>query len=468
MREGKPFIHTFTTNCGYYAYDVNTNRILSLRKPVFDYLNCGKPVPGGDEAATVEHLVANGFLSPDTIEEIAHPDDEYLEAILSRKLRMLCLQVTQNCNLRCEYCAYSGIYRNRTHANRRMDFETARKGIDFYASRSGDNREMTLAFYGGEPFLEFGLLEKCCEYVTTTLKGKPLSVYLTTNGTLMNDEILAFLREYGVRLTISLDGPREIHNRNRKFAVDNCGSFDRIMKNIEFVEAHGPAYLENISFSATTDERNDFSCINTFFMSYGAVKDRLTMFNSINPNDLVSGRVHTSEDFHVKREYEVFKMFLSRMKRLDEKLVSPLVAHEFDIMRNKVHDRRTPESTLSGKRHPGGPCIPGAMRLFMSADGTFYPCERVSETSEIMKIGHVDRGFDLDKIKYLLNVGKVTEKACKRCWAFRFCYLCASLADGNDCVSKEKRVAQCGGVRHAAEEMLKNYCTLRELGYDFD
>jgi uncharacterized protein len=440
MKGSKPFIHRFTTNRGFYVYDVNTNRILNLEKSVFDYLGNRNSTSSADDAGTVEHLVANGFLSSDTIEEIVHPDDEYLEYVLSRKLGMLCLQVTQNCNLRCEYCAYSGIYRNRTHSNRRMNWETAKKGIDFYIGHSSDSNEMTFAFYGGEPFLEFNLIKKCCEYIKTSLTGKPYNVFITTNGTMLNDEILVFLQEYRVHLTISLDGPSEIHNRNRKFPGNNRGSFDTIIKLLESIKTRNPEYLENISFCATVDERNDFSCINSFFMNYETVKDRFTMFNSINPHDLVAGKVYASEYFHIKREYEVFKMFMSKINRLDEKHVSPLVAFDFNRMRQKIHQKRTPELKLSGKRHPAGPCIPGATRLFMNADGTFYPCERVSETSEIMKIGDVDTGFRLDKINYLLNIGKITENAC----------------------------TQCEEVKYTAEEMLKNYCTLREFGCDFD
>lgn len=117
--------------------------------------------------------------------------------------------------------------------------------------------------------------------------------------------------------------------------------------------------------------------------------------------------------------------------------------------------------------HPGGPCVPGLQRLFADADGNFFPCERVNETSEIMQIGDVDSGINASKVKELLNVGKITEDICKKCWAFRFCTSCAVYAEDGDKLSAQKRLSRCSSIKNTVEANLKEYCVLKELGFDF-
>ena len=128
-----------------------------------------------------------------------------------------------------------------------------------------------------------------------------------------------------------------------------------------------------------------------------------------------------------------------------------------------------PQKTLPKKTHPSGPCIPGSHRLFMDVDGNFYPCEKVSESSKLMKIGNINTGFDLNNIKKLLNVGKLNENSCKHCWAIRFCGICACLVDdGEKGFSKEKKEEFCKRAKLSLEETLKNYCFLKEFGYTFE
>ncbi|MCS4475357.1 hypothetical protein JQ038_06985 [Clostridium botulinum] len=67
-----------------------------------------------------------------------------------------------------------------------------------------------------------------------------------------------------------------------------------------------------------------------------------------------------------------------------------------------------------------------------------------------------------------MNVGKLTENKCKKCWAFRYCFLCSAFADDNTKLSKEKKTSRCTEVRASVDDMFKTYCTLKEFGYDFE
>jgi uncharacterized protein len=261
MDTEKAFIHLFRTPGGYYVYDVNTNVILKTEKEDYEYLSEQQKgtiqSKNSVKNSWVEEAKKRGFLSSKKIKEIIHPSNDLLEYYLSNKVEMIILQVTQQCNLRCEYCAYSGNYLNRSHTDARMTFETARKSIDFIIKRSRNVESINIGFYGGEPLLEFDLIKKCINYAKEEAEGKNVTFSFTTNGTLFTKEILDFLNANDVAITISLDGPREIHDRNRKFAVSGCGTFKKVSENLKFFKNNYPEYFKKVAFNVVLDNKND-------------------------------------------------------------------------------------------------------------------------------------------------------------------------------------------------------------------
>ena len=121
-------------------------------------------------------------------------------------------------------------------------------------------------------------------------------------------------------------------------------------------------------------------------------------------------------------------------------------------------------SSLPEKAHPGGPCIPGSLRLFVDVNGYFYPCEKVSETSKTVRIGHVDTGFNISQIRKILSVCSGNE-SCKTCWAFRNCGICICQADDGQDISLSLIQKSCRNRRMKTEQELKDICMLKEYGY---
>ncbi|AEY65013.1 Cys-rich peptide radical SAM maturase CcpM [Clostridium sp. BNL1100] len=475
MERDTPFIHLFKTPGGYYIYDINTNRIIKTQESVYNYLslNRGNEINIGESSGNNEYdilidkMKEKGLLSSNKVKEIIHPEDSLLEQNLASKIKMITLQVTQQCNLRCEYCAYSGDYVNRGHANARMSFETAKKGIDFLISHSKDVDMVNVGFYGGEPLLEFELIKKCVNYTLDNYGGKKITFGMTTNGTLFTKEILDFLSMHDFLIIISLDGPKEIHDLNRKFAAGGCGTFDKVNKNLEIFRESYPEYFKKVRFNVVMDRKNDFSCMNEFFNSDDIFTDLTLNTSDISVNYLKK-QYQSSDTFDIKFKYEVFKLYLNKVGKLDKRIVSKLVTGTYNRVKTSFSKERLYTKKLPDKTHHSGPCVPGAQRLFMDVNGNFYPCERVSESSEVMRIGHVDMGFDYEKIRKILNIGKITEKSCINCWAFRFCTLCAASADDMEGLSAEMKSKHCNAVRATQEEALKDYCTLIEFGHSFE
>lgn len=469
-----PMMHLFKTPGAFYLYDANKNAILRLTQNVYEILKTidnvyeyiQNDISHSNEYKVIKNIFEKGFLSNDSINEIYNSENDVIEYNLSRKLWLLTLQVTQQCNLRCNYCVYSGNYEHRQHANKKMEFPLAKKCIDFLISNSKDSNRIALGFYGGEPLLEFNLIKKCIEYIEYKGEGKEIIYNITTNGTLINDEIIEYFIKYNVNIAISIDGPSSVHDANRKFANGSCGTFDKIMENIERIQEKYPEYLSNVSISTVLDPKSDFGCTNEFFVNFNTLKESKMSVSIIN-DKYAKNKIVSNDTFYNKLNYEYFKLFLSKLGYLDEKYVSKLVYEYYSHTKN-VYERLKPTEGIKRRMHPTGPCIPGVTRLFVNVNGSFYPCEKVSECSKIMNIGHIDYGFNIDKVKNLLNIGKVTENICKCCWAFRLCNLCAESIDSVSGVSANKRSSCCSNVRSVAEGKLKDICMLKEMDVNFE
>lgn len=176
--DNKPFIHLFCCSTGYYLYDVNTDAILKVTEETYSLLKD----ENGDNTQ-IEKLKKSGYLKSTHVEHTEHPMTPFLESFYKSKIRALILQVTQNCNLRCDYCVYSGKYNTRVHSSKRMSFEMARQGIDFLLEHSYERKDIELGFYGGEPLLEFELIKKCVEYIEQKAPDRKIKYSMTTNAT---------------------------------------------------------------------------------------------------------------------------------------------------------------------------------------------------------------------------------------------------------------------------------------------
>lgn len=464
-----PFIHHFkTANC-YYVYDVNTNAILKLDEIVYKSLLYEKDIKhcNNEVQICIKALKSQGYLSSNRLKKIQHPDDDLIPFYLNSSLKSLTLQVTQMCNLRCSYCIYSGNFSNRTHSPRKMTLETALKAINFYIKRSTDEEKLNFGFYGGEPLLEFDFIKKVIEYIEKVCEGKEITYNLTTNATLLNEDIIYFFEKHNVNLMISIDGPKEIHDKNR-LKADCSSSYNDVLKNIKIINKKFPSYAKKVMLNCVLDPRNNFGCISEFFANCEDVKDFYSNFSNISNEYIINDIYDVSEEYMQSYKYEVFKMFLSKINRLDKQYVSKIVELYYENIKQTMLNCRVVGLSRGEFGHHGGPCIAGAQRLFVDTEGNFYPCEKVSESSKVMQIGNLDKGFDIEKVRTLINIGKLTEEECKDCWASKFCYLCALFADDINGLSRERKLKYCKEVKENVEELLKDYCLLKELNYSED
>ena len=471
----KPFIHLFTSLNGYYFYDVNKNQIIKINEEIYNILHHQHVSENEkvyfedivDTTKIIQKMIQNGLLSAKKPTEILHPANELLEYRLNNRLSRITLQVTQDCNLRCKYCVYtnSDKGKQRKHSNKHMPLETALKGIDFALEHSKDNSKFNVGFYGGEPILVFELIKKCVEYTEKKAEGKDLTFSLTTNGTLLNEEVIEFFEKHNISITISLDGPKEIHDRNRCFAEDGSGTFDVILKKVEELRIKYPKFISKLLFNAVLDSEVSFKCTSEFYLNYETIKD-IYVTSTLANNNYKESKNTFCEAFIIESGYELFKSFLYVLGRIDRKNISIISINRYEDIK-KFSKKLIPAFSLPDKMHHGGPCIPGELRLFMDVNGNLFPCERVSETSIATKIGAIEYGFNMDQVRNILNIGKITEEFCKNCWAIRCCEMCVAQSENITGLSPETKQFNCRNLIRSIEEYFKDYIALRDHGYSF-
>lgn len=467
MEEKIPFVYPLSSPNGKYIYDVNTNEVISISEEVFEALNkILKKQKFQLEPAVqneIEAIKNMGYLSDNKVEQIEHPALPFLRTFLERKVQKITLQVTQGCNLRCTYCIYSETTneKQRVHSSKRMSFDTAKQAVNFLLNHSIDCEKVNIGFYGGEPLLEFDLIKKIVLYAESVFIGKDLDFSLTSNGTLLTDEIIEFFIDHNVNLMISIDGPKEIHDNSRVFAKDGSGTFDTILHNLEDIHEKYPNYIEKISINTVINPQNDYSCIDSLFINYNLFKD-MNLSSSIIDDTYTSEKLSLSSNFIENSNYQTFLAFLSKFNRIEKKYISPMAQQEVDRLDSKI-DNMYHNKSLPLKSAPSGPCIPGQLRLFINVDGNFYPCERVSETSNLMQIGNLIDGFNYDKAGSLLNIGSLTPNECRNCWAFQHCSLCGRHADDDNILSRELKLSYCNSVRNALKNDLECIILFNEI-----
>jgi len=462
----QPLIHAFRVLGAYFAYDACTNALLPLSREQGMFareIEEGNPSPQAEEFLKVYQK--QGYFLPPEIKEIRHPEVDALPYHLDRKIKQLTLQVTRGCNLNCSYCAYSGIYENRTHENRAMPFDVAKKAIDYLLRHSIDEPSITLAFYGGEPLLEIELVERCIQYMREKAAGRKYSFSMTTNGTLLTPEIYKRLADNDVSILISLDGPKAVHDTNRKF-TDGSGSFDVIVNNIEAIQAQYPEAKDKLRFLAVASPFIEDACLSNLYRM-DEIMPYYGVTLSFMSETYTSQEIKYSDDFSSLFQQEKAKLYLYMLGKLDKKYVSRLLLGNEAVMKKTFLQLKRRMKKMPYVCHPGGPCLAGVQRPFVSVNGIFYPCERVSEESQAMNMGDVDSGIDVQKAIEITNIGAITGDECKKCWAFHYCKMCAAYADDLSGFSSEKRLAQCNAIRLETELQFREVCFLKQRGYNF-
>ncbi len=385
--------------------------------------------------------------------------------ILSMGLQQLTLEVTEECNLRCNYCIYSEKYpTRRSFTSRYLKWPVAKKAIDYYLSmmREGlkinPNLTPTFTFYGGEPLLNFDLIKQTVEYVNNiNFLIKP-AYSITTNGTLLTKKISKFLVENDFSLAISLDGPKDEHDRNR-VTQNKRGTFDIIIKNIDNINDKSKLHILPVF-----DYKSDIFKNNDFFQNANLAKpDRVSFVSTV-----------SGSNYHESFSIEEIELYRQKIKKAKEQFFGEVLKDQIDRSSYFFHMFGTKaERTILAPavlyQHDAffpatGSCVPGK-KIFVTVDGFYHICERVPYT---FPIGDVDSGLNYYAIANIID--KYQKKVIENCLASdcpikRLCGICFSHCMNNTDFERDSQL--CKNRIHEVKKDLSFAATLGEYKNSF-
>jgi len=453
----------FCTNKCFYLYDAIVNVIIEISEKDYNLLD--RYLLGNQEHDVLyclERFQEKGICKREKIECIEHSMTDVLPYYIDQNISNMILQVTQQCNLRCSYCVYSGNYVGRTHSGITMNFETATKAVDFYMQHNNNSESPTLGFYGGEPLLQIDLIKRIIEYTESKYPKRQLNYMMTVNGTLLDEKISDYLAEKKFTLLISLDGPKQIHDVDRK-TIDGKGSFETIYRNLRYIRNNYPDFYKTIMTNTVIKPSDDYTELLEFFENDSLISDLNSRSSTVFDSELKE---------NMQYDYSKFdEIIWTNRKNMLDNMIDGGKRKNYRLIDDYLFEmKKYCKILMSGspyllKNHPGGPCIPVARRLFVDALGNFYPCEKIAEIEDA-RIGSVQEGFDVEKIKKMINVGKTTANECSTCWAFQFCSSCIVRSFGKNGLDKNIRLSYCNKNKKFAKAVLRDICYLRENGVD--
>ncbi|MCR5255525.1 MAG: thioether cross-link-forming SCIFF peptide maturase [Acetatifactor sp.] len=349
--------------------------------------------------ADVEDLKAAGKLfTPDTYEDLAGTFKERSGNVV----KALCLHVAHTCNLNCSYCFAS---QGKYHGDRAlMSFEVGKRALDFLVENSGTRTNLEVDFFGGEPLMNWKVVKDLVKYARSIEKEhhKNFRFTLTTNGMLIDDDVIEFANKEMSNVVLSLDGRKEIHDRLR---VDYAGrgSYDTIVPKFKkLVEARGGKnyYMRGTFTHANPDFTND-----VFHMADLGFTE-LSMEPVVGaPDDPAS---LTPEDIEiVKEQYEILAKDMLRR----EKEGKPITFYHYML--------DLTEGPCIYKRISG--CGSGTEYMAVTPWGDLYPCHQfVGE--EKYKLGNIYDGVTNDALRdEFRSCNAYAREECKDCWAKLYC-----------------------------------------------
>ena len=317
-------------------------------------------------------------------------------------IKALCLHVSHTCNLNCSYCFAS---QGKYHGDQAlMSLEVGKRALDFLIENSGSRRNLEVDFFGGEPLMNWDIVKELVAYAREQEKvhNKNFRFTLTTNGVLIDDDVIDFANREMSNVVLSLDGRKEIHDLTRVDFAGN-GSYDKVVPKFkEIVEARGGKnyYMRGTFTHANPDFTND-----VFHMADLGFRELSMEPVVCSPDD---PSALTPEDIEiVKKQYEILAKEM--IKRRKEGNPFTFYHYMIDLTNGPCIYKR-----ISG-------CGSGTEYMAVTPWGDLYPCHQfVGE--EKYKLGDVWNGVTNDDIREeFRSCNAYSRPDCKDCWAKLYC-----------------------------------------------
>ena len=458
--------HAFAGGDAHFLYLVPSAavvRIDDVTQAVLDCLETGDRSPGDlttslgdrwtpeDVRSSIDELLGLRAVHP----VVAPPPKPIVEKPKRRiPLQTLVLNVTSKCNLSCGYCYEYGEDRivEATTKPRFMNEDIARQSVDFMFAESDDSPTVNLTFFGGETLMNFKVLKSALAYARerAAALGKEVNSSLTTNATLLREEVIDWIVENDVGVTVSIDGAREQQDKHRTFA-NGMGSYDIIIPNIKQLLARHRRRPVGARVTLTGQNLDVVSIYKHLFEEIGFW-------------EVGFAPVTTSW----QREYSIqddgFQTLLSGFQTLAADFLQSALAgrrHGFSNVRDTLEE-------LHKGMSKAYPCGAGLGLMGVATDGDVALCHRFAG-SDSHKLGTVFDGVDHSRQDDFLTKHHIANKTdCATCWARPLCAGgCYHEAHTRYGSTVEPNLHYCDWIRSWTNTCLEVYGTLAERAPEF-
>ena len=420
-KERKRVIHQYKNNGYNIVLDVNSGSVHVVDDIVYDVIGCmvENQLENEEKEKVITFLKEQFDSNSEELQEIVDEifelkaagmlftDDIYeksIETFLNREtvVKALCLHIAHDCNLKCKYCfAEEGEYHGRRAL---MSFEVGKKALDFLVANSGNRVNLEVDFFGGEPLMNWQVVKDLVAYGRSLEEPhhKKFRFTLTTNGVLLNDDILEFANKEMANIVLSIDGRKEVHDNMRPLAGGQ-GSYEMILPKFKKV-AESRNQTNYYVRGTFTHHNKDFAADVCHLADLG--------FEQISVEPVVAPE---SEDYalveadipELLAEYD--KLALELIKRHKEGKGVNFFHFMIDLKGGPCVYKR-----LSG-------CGSGTEYLAVTPWGDFYPCHQFVGQEEFL-MGNVDEGITKTDIRDEFKTCNVYSKEkCKNCFAKFYC-----------------------------------------------
>ena len=412
-------VHQYRSNGYNIVLDVDSGSVHIVDDLVYDIINTVKQDPSCSDESVIEAYSGQYPESEvrEALEEVRtlqssgqlFAEDIYHGAVLDFRKRQtvvkaLCLHIAHDCNLACQYCfAEEGEYHGRRAL---MSFEVGKKALDFLVASSGNRRNLEVDFFGGEPLMNFQVVKDLVAYGRELEKNsdKHFRFTITTNGVLLNDEIMEFCNAEMDNVVMSLDGRKEVHDRMRP-SRNGKGSYDLIVPKFQKFAAQRKALGKQYYIRGTFTHYNlDFAQDVLHFADLGF--DQLSMEPVVAPADAP----------YAIRPEDI-----------------PVICEQYDVLAKEMLKREKEGRGFTFFHFmidlSGGPCVykrlsgcgSGTEYLAVTPWGDLYPCHQFVGEEEFL-LGNVDEGITHPEICEKFGRCNVYAKPeCRDCWARLYC-----------------------------------------------
>lgn len=408
-------IHQYKNNGYNMVLDVNSGSVHVVDDVTYDVLSL---LDQGKQEEEIQEALKDRYPAQEIHDaaqecqeleeaEMLFTDDVYegaIEMFAERPtvVKALCLHIAHDCNLACRYCfAEEGEYHGRRAL---MSLEVGKKALDFLIANSGSRRNLEVDFFGGEPLMNWQVVKDLVAYGREQEKihNKNFRFTLTTNGVLLDDEVMEFCNKEMGNVVLSIDGRKEVHDFMRPFRK-GAGSYDLIVPKFQkFAESRNQ---DNYYVRGTFTHYNlDFAADVLHLADLG--------FKQISVEPVVAP---PTEDYAIREED------------------LPIIFEQYDLLAKEMIKRHKEGRGFNFFHFmidlTGGPCVykrlsgcgSGTEYLAVTPWGDFYPCHQFVGNEEFL-LGNVDEGIvrtDLTCDFKKCNV--YSKKECSSCFARFYC-----------------------------------------------